>query len=210
MKLEQAQKFLDAGKAPMFRKAATVPVDRVTIAKGGEHIVTSHKGPDGTFVETPNTANPGDRIITRNDDGDVYIVGADKFDKLYTQVGDEFISKNKGYAVHLREDADITPPWGGNQHIKAGGVLFQNADSGERYGNQGETFEADFVRVSADGKHTCPLTISLEDQQEWAEANAPEHLVDIIHRQQHAQRLGVDLQADQSIDLEQPAPPAPK
>jgi hypothetical protein len=62
--------------APIYKKQGEV---KAAIAQGGEVVET--KLADGT-VETRNTANPGDAIIT-NPGGEQYIIDAVKFGKRY-------------------------------------------------------------------------------------------------------------------------------
>lgn len=160
---------LDFESAPKFRKTATVSRANVTFARGGEVIATRQTDSDGQiYVETTKTAYPGDAII-RRDKNDVYIVRKEKFDSLYelNENSGIYHSRNNGRAIFLREDTIIRSPWGEDQSIKAGGVLFKNDMTGEIYGNQAHSFEFDFARVGDDGSIMSQKE-SLEVQRAWA------------------------------------------
>lgn len=160
---------LDFKSAPQFRKTATVSRANVTFARGGEIVTTRQIDSDGQmYVETATTAGPGDAII-RRDENDVYIVRREKFESLY-ELSEEsgiYHSRNNGRAIFLREDTIIRAPWGEDQRIKAGGVLFKNEMTGEIYGNQADSFEYDFARVGDDGSIMSQKE-SLEVQRAWA------------------------------------------
>lgn len=167
--------------APYFRKSATLNVSDALVATGGEKVVTTQKDDSGEYVETENFANEGDVIVNRDGSGDRYIVPKEKFAKLYEQDGDVYRSKNMGHAEYLDEDTEITPPWGGVQNIKAGGVKYFSA-SGEVYGNQEHSFTADFDRVSKDLSESCSQSRPLDEQLSWANKHAKEHVDDVIFR----------------------------
>lgn len=176
----------DFDSAPLFRKIATLPVDNVVFAEGGETIETyqTDEKTGERFVETTKTAQAGDAIVTRDAD-DVYIIDAAKFEKLYEADPDnpeQYRSTNTGRAVLMEEDIVIHADWGEDQNIKAGGVLFRSEAAGSVYGNQKHSFEGDFGRVGADGS-VMPLTAPLAEQQEWAkETGEVAHLRDINRR----------------------------
>lgn len=160
---------LDFESAPQFRKTATVSRANVTFAVGGEVVTTRQIDSDGqAYFETAAMADPGDAII-RRDLNDVYIVRKEKFESLYEFNEDSGIyhSRNNGRAIFLREDTIIRAPWGEDQSIKAGGVLFKNEMTGEVYGNQAHSFEFDFARVGDDGSIMSQKK-SLEVQRAWA------------------------------------------
>lgn len=75
--------------APIYKKVAAVHAE---IAQGGEVIQTVLA--DGT-VETTNTAEPGDAIVT-NPGGEKYIIKAHKFGTLYDPTDEEGVYKAKG------------------------------------------------------------------------------------------------------------------
>jgi hypothetical protein len=175
---------LDFRTSGLYRKTATLPLCNVTVAVGGESVITMQTAQDGSrYVETTNTAESGDRIITRSDD-DRYIIKASKFDGLYEIDPTnplQYRSKNTGRAIFLTEDTDIQAPWGELQHIKAGGVVFQ-ASNGDVYGNQAHSFEADFDREAADGS-LCHLSLPLKQQGDWALRRvALRHYDDVVWR----------------------------
>lgn len=172
-------------EAPIFRKTASMPKTNVVVAQGGEEITTLQKGDDDKdFVETTKTAQAGDRIVTR-DANDVYIIDGEKFPKLYEEDPDnpdQFRSTNVGRAILMEENIVIAAPWGEDQQIKAGGVLFRSNASPDVYGNQKHSFEGDFAREGVDGS-LMPLTAPLEEQKAWAQdVGAVAHLKDITRR----------------------------
>ena len=144
----------DFDEAPVFRKTATLSKANVIVAEGGEKITTMQPdGKGGEYVETTKTAKAGDHIVTRAAN-DVYIIDAAKFPKLYEddpENPDQFRSTNVGRAILMEEDIVIAAPWGEDQQIKAGGILFRSNASPDVYGNQKHSFEADFAREGADG-----------------------------------------------------------
>jgi hypothetical protein len=171
-------------EAPAFRKIATMPKANVVVALGGEEISTMQSGPDGkSYVETKNVANAGDYIATRAE-GDRQIILAAKFPKLYEidpNNPDQYRSKNFGNAVRVEQDVVITAPWGEDQTIKAGGIIFKSA-TGEVYGNQKHSFEGDFAREAKDGS-LMPLSKPLAEQRAWAQAKGETaHLKDVESR----------------------------
>jgi hypothetical protein len=171
----------DFTDAPLFRKTATIPVANVAFAKGGEKVVTLQSESSGQFVESTNIAQPGDAIVTRSA-GDSYI--PKKFSNNFEiNPGNpaEYRSKNFGRAIFQDEDFIIAAPWGEDQTIKAGGVVFQSlaGASPEVYGNQAASFEADYAREAADGG-LMPLATRLKTQLVWAmEKREIAHLSDI-------------------------------
>jgi hypothetical protein len=139
----------DFSRAPMFRKTATLLVENVRIAEGTELVTTRQPNKCGSeFVETTSTAEQGDRIVTRAKN-DRYVIKADEFPQLWEidpNNPTRYRSNNFGKAIRVDRDVTIDTPWGEKQHIKAGGVIFQSGVTGTVYGNQKETFEADFAR----------------------------------------------------------------
>lgn len=174
--------------APLFRKTATIPVANVVFAKGGEKVVTLQSGAAGEFTETTNIARPGDAIVTRGP-GDSYV--PKKFSnnfEINPANSSEYRSKNFGRAIFQDEDFVITAPWGEDQRIMAGGVIFQSLAGAapEVYGNQGDSFEADYAREAADGSLQS-LAAPLKTQLRWAiEKREIAHLSDIRTRAVYA------------------------
>ena len=171
--------------APAFRKVETVPLANVVFAVGGETVVTRQKAKDGTeFTETTSNAKAGDAIVTRSP-GDSYAVPTIKFEKNFEidpTNPTQYRSKNFGRGVQVTEDTVIAAPWGEDQNIKAGGVIFQNRASNEVYGNQQHSFEGDFAREAKDGS-LIRLTESLPAQLAWAEEKGEKaHITDIENR----------------------------
>jgi hypothetical protein len=132
-------------------------------------------------VESTNVAQPGDAIVTRGA-GDSYI--PKKFSnnfEINPRNPAEYRSKNFGRAIFQDVDFIIAAPWGEDQTIKAGGVVFQSlaGDTPEVYGNQGHSFEADYAREASDGG-LMPLATRLKTQLRWAmEKREIAHLSDI-------------------------------
>ncbi len=167
--------------APLFRKTATIPVANVMFAKGGEKVVTFQSGASGQFVESTNVAQPGDAVVTRSP-GNSYI--PKKFSnnfEINPANPAEYRSKNFGRAIFQDEDFIIAAPWGEDQTIMAGGVVFQSlaGEEPEVYGNQAASFEADYAREAADGGLQS-LAAPLKTQLRWAmEKRDVAHLSDI-------------------------------
>ena len=142
------------------------------IAKGGETVTTLQKAKDGReFVETTNVAKAGDAILNRAP-GDSYVVSAASFAKLYEIDPEDptlYRSKSFGRAVRMLDDAVMKAPWGEDQHIEAGGVIYLNQANGEIIGNQKSTFARDFAREARDGS-LIALSEPLAAQLAWAKA----------------------------------------
>jgi hypothetical protein len=191
----------DFTDAPLFRKTATIPVANIVFAKGGEKVVTLQSGSSGEFTETTNLAQRGDAILTRSP-GDSYI--PKKFSnnfEINPRNPAEFRSKNFGRALFQDEGFIIAAPWGEDQTIKAGGVVFQSlaGASPEVYGNQAASFEADYAREAADGS-LMPLATRLKMQLVWAmQKREIAHLSDIRLRAYYAR--GHMFQADDTLDI---------
>jgi hypothetical protein len=171
----------DFDAAPRFRKTATIPVANVVFARGGEEIVTLQPDDAGKFIESKNIAKPGDAIVTRSP-GDSYI--PKKFSNNFEIDPNnpaEYRSKNFGRAIFQTEPVVIAAPWGEDQTIMAGGVIFESHAGAEPevYGNQAASFEADYAREAADGG-LMPLTAPFKRQLEWAIGNGETaHVADI-------------------------------
>jgi hypothetical protein len=175
----------DFEHAPLFRKTATLSTENVRIAEKREVITTRHpKRGGGEFVETTNTAEPGHYIVTRLKH-DQQIIPPDQFAILYEIDpinSARYISKNWGRAIRVDQDVSFMAQSGRQQHIMAGGVIFQSGPTGEIYGNQKETFEADFARQAKDGG-LMPLSTPLVMQEVWAmRKREPAHIKDIAGR----------------------------
>jgi hypothetical protein len=187
--------------AALFRKTAAIPVANVVFAKGGEKVVTLQSGPGGQFVESTNVAQPGDAIVTRGV-GDSYI--PKKFSNNFEiDPGNpgQYRSKNFGRALFQDEDFVIAAPWGEDQTIMAGGVVFQSLAGAapEVYGNQAASFDADYAREAVDGSLQSLVT-SLGIQLHWAiDKGDIAHLSDIRARALFAQRRGVTMDQDDII-----------
>lgn len=99
-------------EAPIYKKFGKVHAE---VAHGGETLQTVLA--DGT-VETTNTANPGDVIVT-NPGGERYIIGADKFNSRYETTDEEGVFNAKGKARitpnATGQPIKIMAPWGEEQ-----------------------------------------------------------------------------------------------
>ena len=174
----------DFDAAPCFRKTATIPVVNVVFAKGGEDIITLQPDDAGKFIESQNIAKPGDAIVTRSP-GDCYI--PKKFGNNFEIDPNnpaEYRSKNFGRAIFQTEPVVIAAPWGEDQTIMAGGVIFESHAGAEPevYGNQAASFEADYAREATDGS-LMPLTEPFAMQLAWAiEKGESAHVADICAR----------------------------
>lgn len=98
---------------------------------------------DGTErVETVNTANPGDAIVTGKK-GERYVVSADDFRKLYEPLTDEngmitdgrYLPKNvvKCMKNPTGQEIIIDAPWGGKQTGGADCMILESQINGDRY-----------------------------------------------------------------------------
>ena len=98
---------------------------------------------DGTKrVETVNTANPGDAIVTGKK-GERYVVSADDFRKLYEPLTDEngmitdgrYLPKNivKCIKNPTGQEIIIDAPWGGKQTGGADCMIVESQINGDRY-----------------------------------------------------------------------------
>lgn len=105
----------------MYAKTARI---QAVQAKGGEEIQTVMKN---GHVETNNTANAGDWIVT-NPDGEQYIVQQAVFEKKYVaapELGAGWF-KPKGVPqkfVQINEDMTVRASWGEEQHLRKGAYL---------------------------------------------------------------------------------------
>lgn len=99
--------------APVFAKKGVVQARQAT---PGEQVTTTLE--DGT-VETSNTANEGDVVIT-NPGGEQYIIGGEKFAGRYEATEEEGVFRAKGMARAVQNptgaDIEIMAPWGEPQY----------------------------------------------------------------------------------------------
>lgn len=111
---------------------------------------------DGTErVETINTANPGDAIITGKK-GERYVVSAEDFDKLYEPLTDEngvitdgrYLPKNvvKCMKNPTGQEIIIDAPWGGEQTGGADCMIVESQINGDRYLIERGAFEATYEK----------------------------------------------------------------
>ena len=112
--------------------------------------------------ETVNTARRGDQIVTNLDakgtplvdrDGNhnVYVIKADMFDKLYELADTAEIvvatyrARGTVQVIAVPGGFDMLAPWGERQQADRGYLLLNGTDV---YGNNAETFEATYERVT--------------------------------------------------------------
>ncbi len=113
--------------------------------------------------ETTNVARPGDRIVTsltaagrplldREGHANVYVIKADKFIVLYEiadtipSVGLTYRARGVVEAIDFPGGFDIMAPWGERQTADSGFLILNGS---EVYGNNADTFEAGYMRLSA-------------------------------------------------------------
>ena len=115
----------------------------VEFSETAQEIKTIITEEDGTErVETVNTANPGDAIVTGKK-GERYVVGAEDFGKLYEPLTDEngvitngrYLPKNvvKCMKNPTGQEIIIDAPWGGEQTGGADCMIVESQINGDRY-----------------------------------------------------------------------------
>mgnify|MGYP000884676057 FL=1 len=121
-----------------------------------QEIKTTITEEDGTErVETINTANPGDAIITGKK-GERYVVSAEDFDKLYEPLTDEngvitdgrYLPKNvvKCMKNPTGQEIIIDAPWGGKQTGGADCMIVESQINGDRYLIERGAFEMTYEK----------------------------------------------------------------
>ena len=111
---------------------------------------------DGTKrVETVNTANPGDAIVTGKK-GERYVVSADDFRKLYEPLTDEngmitdgrYLPKNivKCIKNPTGQEIIIDAPWGGEQTGGADCMIVESQINGDKYLIERSAFEMTYEK----------------------------------------------------------------
>jgi len=105
-------------------KARKLPLTlEVKEAKGGENLTTEVNG----HVETTNTANAGDFIVTGTQ-GEQYIIEAKKLHERYTLSEDKTQATTKPVEIEFEyatEDISFKASWGEDMYMKAGDALVQ-------------------------------------------------------------------------------------
>ena len=123
-----------------------------------QEIKTTITEEDGTErVETVNTANPGDAIITGKK-GERYVVGAEDFGKLYEPLTDEngviingrYLPKNVVRCMKnpTGQEIIIDAPWGGDQTGGADCMIVESQINGDRYLIEIGAFEMTYEKNS--------------------------------------------------------------
>ena len=169
--------------APLFRKVAIVRTSDIEVItldteREIETIV-------GGMMETKRLAKVGDVILT-GPKGEKYVSSKKSFDALHTQDLNDpevYYAKHVVRAVLLEEDFVIRASWGEDMVISSGGVAVLRLNDNKFYGNQADTFNETYWRVSPSGKDLCPLTLPLEDQMRITEEQgAIQHKRDVMAR----------------------------
>ena len=130
-----------------------VEVEFSETAREIETIITEEDGTER--VETVNTANPGDAIITGKK-GERYVVGAEDFGKLYEPLADEdgvaadgrYLTRNvvKCMENPTRQEIIIDAPWGGEQTGGADCMIVESQINGDRYLIDRSAFEMTYEK----------------------------------------------------------------
>lgn len=176
----------DFSKAPRYRKTATLDASQIEVAQAEQEIVTVIDGKE----ETRKTAKPGDFIIT-GVKGERYVIGKDKFPKLYEQDPknpDTYVSKGVRKALPLIEDTKIQASWG-PMDVAKGGVVVLEDDGKGVYGIEKGAFEKSYGRADQNGEVFVALNAPLTTQLRAAgERGLDDHKADIMRRIQEASR----------------------
>ena len=132
-----------------------VEVEFSETAREIETIITEEDGTER--VETINTANPGDAIVTGKK-GERYVVSADDFRKLYEPLTDEngvitdgrYLPKNivKCMKNPTGQEIIIDTPWGGEQTGGADCMIVESQINGDRYLIERGAFEMTYEKNS--------------------------------------------------------------
>lgn len=137
----------DFSNADTYRKTATLDKSNVETATQTQQVETVINGK----VETMNTANEGDKIIT-GPKGERYVIRKEKFDSLYGQDPNNpngYISKQVIKAQTLTEDTEITAPWGEKQRAPKGSMVAQSvANPKDVYLIEEGAFKATYTRAA--------------------------------------------------------------
>lgn len=109
---------------------------------------------NSTYVETENTAYPGDAIMTGRK-GERYVLTAEKFAVMYEPltndagnvVEGQFLPKNivKRIKNPTGQEIVIDAPWGGDQAGEADCWIVESQISGERYIIEASAFDETYV-----------------------------------------------------------------
>lgn len=132
-----------------------VEVEFSETAQEIETIITEEDGTER--VETINTANPGDAIITGKK-GERYVVSAKDFSKLYEPLTDEYgVTSDGRYLPRnvvkcmenpTRQEIIIDAPWGGEQTGGADCMIVESQINGDRYLIERGVFEMTYEKNS--------------------------------------------------------------
>ena len=142
---ETYSKIQDPGKA--------VEVEFSDTTQKIKTIITEEDGTER--VETVNTANPGDAIVTGKK-GERYVVSAEDFNKLYEPLTDEngvitdgrYLPRNvvKCMKNPTGQEIIIDAPWGGEQTGGADCMIVESQINGDRYLIERGAFEMTYKK----------------------------------------------------------------
>lgn len=131
----------------------TVEVEFSETTQKIETIIT--EGDETKRVETVNTANPGDAIVTGKK-GERYIVSTEDFSKLYEPLTDEdgvaadgrYLPRNvvKCMENPTRQEIIIDAPWGGEQTGGADCMIVESQINGDKYLIERGAFEMTYEK----------------------------------------------------------------
>lgn len=130
-----------------------VEVEFSETAQEIETIITEEDGTER--VETVNTANPGDAIVTGKK-GERYVVSAEDFGKLYEPLADKdgvtsdgrYLPRNvvKCMENPTGQEIIIDAPWGGEQTGGADCMIVESQINGDRYIVERGAFEMTYEK----------------------------------------------------------------
>ena len=143
-KVQDPSKAVEVEFSETTQKIETI----ITEGDGTERVETER-------VETVNTANPGDAIITGKK-GERYVVSAEDFSKLYEPLTDEngvitdgrYLPKNivKCMKNPTGQEIIIDAPWGGEQTGRADCMIVESQINGDRYIVERSAFEMTYEK----------------------------------------------------------------
>lgn len=131
-----------------------IEVEISETAQEVETVITEEAGTER--VETVNTANPGDAIVT-GEKGERYVINAKDFHNLYEPLTEEngvaagkYLPKNVVKCMENPEGKEIVidAPWGGQQTGGADCMIVESQINGDRYLVERGAFEATYKKDS--------------------------------------------------------------
>ena len=193
-------KELDFSEAPNFKKTAQIAKGNVEFAQEEQEVITTI----GDHEETRNIASVGDAIVT-GDQGERYVIKADKFEKLYeVDKKDPELYSSKGVVqgVVLEEDIEFEAPWGETMRMHAGDTMVKNGE--DIYGIEKQAFESTYGRATPESELIIGLDASTQQQRyACAEYGQMNHVSDVQNRSSLYESLENDLEREQNLQVEQ-------